>query len=140
MGKNRGMNAGIDSGLDATLGIELQTLEPDRVVATMPITKGHLQPYGFLHGGATAALAEHVASFGANLNLKPGQAAFGLEIHTTHLRKKRDGTLIATATPVHRGRRIQVWRIEIEDEKGRRVAVAQCTLAVVPLDSDPPGA
>jgi len=131
------MGEGIDNGLAATLGIELKTLKPDRVVATMPITAGHLQPYGFLHGGATAALAEHVASIGANLNLEPGQAAFGLEIHTTHLKKKRTGTLTATATPVHRGRRIQVWRIEIEDEKGRRVAVAQCTLAVVPLDSKP---
>ncbi len=127
-------------GLGATLKIAFETLEPDRVVATMPITEGHLQPFGFLHGGATAALAEHVASFGANLNLAPGEAAFGLEIHATHLRKKRGGTLTATATPVHRGRRIQVWRIEIEDEEGRRVAVAQCTLAVVPLDSRGPGA
>ncbi len=130
----------MDAGLGKTLGIEIKELEPDRVVATMPVGEGHRQPFGYLHGGATAALAEHVASFGANLNLEPGQGAFGLELHVTHLRKKRSGTVTAVATPEHRGRRIQVWRIEVSDEAGRRVAVGQCTLAVVPLDTGGGGA
>lgn len=118
--------------LSTTLGIELVTVGPDLVVATMAVTPGHLQPQGILHGGASVALAETVASVGANAALaEPGQRVVGLEINANHLRAVRGGTVTATATPVHKGRSTQLWAVEIRDDAGRLVCVSRCTLAVL---------
>lgn len=119
-------------GLADTLGIELLELTPDRVVATMPVDARTRQPFGILHGGASVALAETVASLGALRNIdRTHFAAMGLEINANHLRAKRDGVVRAVATPLHRGRTTQVWTIEITDEAGRLVCVSRCTIAVV---------
>ncbi len=119
-------------GLGQHLGIEIQEASGERVVATMPVTPGHHQPFGYLHGGASVVLAETVASVGAYLAAPKGHAAFGMEINANHLRSVREGTLTATGTPLHTGRATQVWQIDIRDEAGRRVCVSRCTLAVVP--------
>ena len=120
-------------GLAGTLGIRFVELSPERVVATMPVEPRTHQPFGLLHGGASVALAETVASVGAWLNIdREREAAVGLEINANHLRGKRDGTVTATATPYHRGRRTHVWDVRIEDEGGRPVCVSRCTVAVVP--------
>jgi 1,4-dihydroxy-2-naphthoyl-CoA hydrolase len=122
----------LDRGMATTIGIELITLTPDKVIATMPVDHRTLQPFGLLHGGASAALAETVASLGAFLNIDPDkQAAVGVELNANHLRAKRDGIVTATATPIHRGRRTHVWEIRIEDESSRLVCVSRCTLAIV---------
>lgn len=116
----------------ATIGIEFTLLTPDKVVATMPVDDRTRQPYGLLHGGASAAMAETVASVAAALNIDMSkQAVVGLELNANHLRGKTDGLVTATATPLHRGRRTQVWEIRIEDESHRLVCVSRCTLAVV---------
>ncbi len=118
--------------LIATLGICVTEATPDRVVATMPVTPAHHQPFGILHGGASVALAETVASIGGCVSLNPETAyAVGLEINANHLRPVRDGVLSAVATPSHKGRRTHVWNVEIRDERGRLVCVSRCTLAVV---------
>ena len=119
--------------LGRTLGIELVEAGPDRVVATMPVEPRHHQPLGYLHGGATVALAETVASVGAYLAAPEGHTAFGQEINANHLRSVREGLLTATGTPIHVGRTSQVWGIEVRDEDGRMVCISRCTLAVVPL-------
>ena len=120
-------------GLAVALGIEIQQLSRERVVATMPVDDRTRQPFGLLHGGASIALAETVASFGAIMNVDRERfVAVGLEINGNHLRAKTDGTLRATAVPVHVGRSTQVWSIEIADEEGRLVCVSRCTLAIVP--------
>jgi uncharacterized protein (TIGR00369 family) len=114
------------------LGIEITTLSADRVVATMPVDQRTQQPFGLLHGGASAALAETVASLGAYMNVdQETQAAVGVELNANHLRGKTDGIVTATATPVRRGRTIHVWDIRIEDEESRLVCVSRCTLAIV---------
>ncbi|MGK2963603.1 MAG: hotdog fold thioesterase [Gemmatimonadaceae bacterium] len=119
------------------IGIELKLMTPDKVVATMPVDDRTLQPFGILHGGASAALAETVASIGAYLNVdEETQAAVGLELNANHLRAKRAGTVTATATPLHRGRRTQVWEVRIEDEEGRLVCVSRCTLAIIERSAD----
>jgi 1,4-dihydroxy-2-naphthoyl-CoA hydrolase len=118
-------------GLAAALGIAFEEMTPDRVVATMPVTPRHLQPFGYLHGGANVVLAETVASVGGNLAAEEGQAVFGLEINANHVRPKRDGMLWAVGERLHRGRTTQIWQIRIEDEDGRLVSIARCTLAVV---------
>jgi uncharacterized domain 1 len=114
------------------LGIEITTLSADKVVATMPVDQRTQQPFGLLHGGASAALAETVASLGAYMNVdQETQAAVGVELNANHLRGKTEGIVTATATPVRRGRTIHVWDIKIEDEESRLVCVSRCTLAIV---------
>lgn len=123
----------LEDTLGHTLGIEVVEAGPDRCVATMPVTPRHHQPLGYLHGGASVALAETVASVGAFLAADEGHTAFGQEINANHLRSVKDGTLTAVATPVHVGRTSQVWGVEVRDERGRLVCVSRCTLAVVPI-------
>ena len=121
--------------LDKTLGIEYVELEAGRVVATMPVGPRVHQPFGYLHGGASVALAESVASVGANMTaMAEGKVAFGLEINANHLRPVRDGLLRAIGTPLHQGRTTQVWEIRIEDEEARLVCVSRCTVALVARD------
>lgn len=119
--------------LGDTLGIEIVEGGPERVVATMPVEPRHHQPLGYLHGGASVALAETVASVGGYLAAAEGHTAFGMEINANHLRPVREGLLTATGTPVHLGRTTQVWAVEIRDEAGRLICVSRCTLAITPL-------
>lgn len=123
---------GLERGMADAIGIELIVLTKDKVVGTMPVDDRTRQPFGLLHGGASAALAETVASIGAYLNIDgETQAAVGVELNANHLRGKTSGVVTATATPLHRGRRTQVWDIRIEDEEGRLVCASRCTLAIV---------
>lgn len=113
------------------LGIEFAELEPERVVATMPVDERHVQPLGFLHGGISVTLAESVATVGAWLNCPEGKVAFGSEINASHLRPKREGTLTAVGTPVQIGRTNQIWEVHIRDEDEKPVCISRCRLAVV---------
>ena len=122
-----------DDNLPAKLGIEIVELTDDRVVATMPVDARTRQPFGILHGGASVALAETVASLGATGRIdRRAFVAVGQEINANHLRPKSEGVVTATATPVHVGRSSQVWSISIADEAGRLVCISRCTVAVVP--------
>lgn len=121
--------------LGTTLGMKFVEMTPERVVVTMPITPSHHQPFGYLHGGASVALAETVASLGASLNAPPGKLVFGLEINANHIRSRRSGLLTATGTPIHVGQTTQVWEIKIADEDGKLVCISRCTLAVVPAEA-----
>ncbi|MBA3943743.1 MAG: hotdog fold thioesterase [Herpetosiphonaceae bacterium] len=125
-------------GLITLLGIEFHETTTERIVATMPVTPNHHQPFGFLHGGASMALAETVASVGGFINCPPGRAAFGLEINANHLRPVRSGTLTAVGTPLHRGQTTQVWEIKISDERSRLVCISRCTVAIVVQEPDAP--
>ena len=119
-------------GLPDALGIEIVELSGRRVVATMPVDQRTRQPFGILHGGASVALAETVASLGASAALDSNDhVAVGMEINANHIRPKREGVVRATATPVHIGAKTQVWAIDIVDEEGRLICVSRCTLAVV---------
>lgn len=120
-------------GLAATLGIRFVELTPERVVAHMTVEPRVHQPFGLLHGGASVALAETVASVGAWLHIdRTQQAAVGLEINANHVRGLRDGVVTATATPAHVGRSTHVWDVRIVDEADRLVCISRCTIAVVP--------
>ncbi len=120
-------------GLADALGIEVRELSPSRVVATMPVDQRTRQPFGILHGGASIALAETVASLGATANVDRKEfAAVGLEINANHVRAKRDGYVTATATPAHIGRTTHVWDIRIVDEEDRLVCMSRCTIAIRP--------
>jgi len=127
------LDAAPTRGLADKLGIEIVELTRQRVIATMPVDDRTRQPFGILHGGASVALAETVASLGAVMNVDfETSSAVGLEINANHIRAKRDGIVRATATPFHVGRSTQVWDIRIVDEDDRPICVSRCTLAVVP--------
>lgn len=133
-----GARALLTRGLAAALGIEVQAADRDRVVLTMPVDDRTRQPFGYLHGGASVALAETAVSIAAWFNVdRSSQAAFGLEINANHVRSKVDGVVHAVATPIHRGNSTQVWSVEIRDEEERLVCVSRCTLAVVPKRGAP---
>ena len=120
-----------------TLGIKLVELTRERVVATMPVDDRTRQPFGILHGGASVALAETVASLAATMNVDLERFyVVGIEINANHIRAKKEGLVTGTATPVHVGRSTQVWEVRIVDEEQRLVCVSRCTLAVVPRSPD----
>lgn len=124
--------------LGDTLGIELLWVTPDCVRARMNVTRALHQPFGLLHGGASLALAETVASIGGWLNVNQDtEIAVGLELNANHLRPVREGYVQAEASPLHRGRTTQVWEIRITDPQGHLTCISRCTLAVAPRPASP---
>ena len=119
------------------LGIETVELSASRVVMEVPVTPKVHQPYGLLHGGVSALLAETAASFGGLLASPPGHHVVGIEINASHLRAMRSGTLRAVATPIRVGRTVQVWDVALDDEHGRAICRARCTVAVVRSEGSP---
>lgn len=118
-----------------TLGVRLIEATPDKVVLEMDVGPAVHQPFGILHGGASAVIAESAASMGAYMNCEPDkQYCVGTDLNISHLRAKRDGVVRATATPVRKGRTMHVWQIDVTQEDGKQVAVARCTLAIRDLD------
>jgi uncharacterized protein (TIGR00369 family) len=118
----------------STLGIEIVEASKERVVGRMPVGPKVHQPFGLLHGGASVALAETVASTAGWMQVDhEKETVVGLEINANHLRAKRDGVVTAVATPVHIGRKTHVWDVRITDEEGKLVCISRCTLAVVPV-------
>jgi 1,4-dihydroxy-2-naphthoyl-CoA hydrolase len=117
------------------LGLELLETGPDRLVARIPV-EGNTQPYGVLHGGATAALCETIASLGTALAAGPGKVVMGVELNVNHIRAVRDGHVIATGTPLHVGRTTAVWDMKVHDDEGRLVAVSRLTLSIRAVSPD----
>lgn len=116
-----------------TLGITFTSFKTDEVKGTMPVDQHTVQPFGVLHGGASVALAETLASIGAWLNIRAkGKTAVGIEINANHLRPVKKGTRVnATAVPVQRGQRIHVWETKIYTPDDKLVCISRCTLAIV---------
>lgn len=114
-----------------TLGIRVVDVDADRVVLEMDVEPRVHQPMGLLHGGASAVLAESAASIGAYMSCEPQQQyAVGIDLNISHLRAVRSGTIRASATPIRKGRTLQVWRIDLVDQDGAPVAASRCTLAL----------
>jgi 1,4-dihydroxy-2-naphthoyl-CoA hydrolase len=119
------------------LGMEWIELAPERLAARIPV-ETNTQPLGLLHGGASAALAETLASVGAWLN-DPSKLVLGIELKVNHLRSASRGWITAEATPLHRGRTTQLWEIRLADEEGRMTAFATCTLLTRDPSRNVPG-
>ena len=122
-------------GLPELLGIRIEEASGDRVVAVCPVTPALHQPYGLVHGGVYAALAETAASYGAAVWLGDRGRTFGISNHTDFLRPVREGTLRAEATPLARGRTTQLWQVAISDDRDRLVAHGRVRL--INLDAMP---
>jgi 1,4-dihydroxy-2-naphthoyl-CoA hydrolase len=125
------------NSIHSLLGVEVLEATAERVVLRIPVDWKVHQPYGILHGGVSALLAESAASLGAALAAGPDKGVVGIELNASHLRSLRDGHLTATATPVRAGRTVQVWGITLTDDDGRKICESRCTVSV--LDSPPPG-
>ena len=123
------LGGALEGTLIRRLGIEVLEAGPDRVVARMPVA-GNVQPFGLLHGGATAALCETVGSVGASLAAAPDRTAVGIELNINHLRAVTDGSVIATGIVLRAGRSIAVWDVRVHDDGGGLVAAGRLTLAI----------
>lgn len=113
------------------LEMELVELTKDAASVRMPVNEKTRQPFGYLHGGASVALAEQTASIAATKHVDANEIAFGLEINANHIASVRDGYVLATATPIHIGRTTHVWQVEIRSEADNKlIAISRCTLAI----------
>lgn len=114
-------------GLSKTLGMHfISTPEPDTLQATMKVDERNRQPFGFLSGGASLALAENVAGIGS-LALCPGQIAVGINVSGTHVQAVSEGdTVTAFAKIVHKGRTLHTWQVDIKNTAGEVI----CTVLV----------
>lgn len=114
------------------LGIEFTAMTHEYLEATMPVNNHTRQPYGILHGGASAALSETVGSVAASLCIdKDKFICVGLEINCNHVRSKKDGIVTAKASPLHIGATTHVWDIKIHDERQKLVCISRLTMAIL---------
>lgn len=121
------------ASLPGHIGIEFVGRGDDWLKARMPVDRRTHQPYGRLHGGASVALAETVASMAASLTVDPAQSAVvGMEINANHIRPVRDGFVYGVAKAEALGRTTQVWTIRITDEADKLVCLSRITMAVIP--------
>ena len=124
---------GLPSGANVhdLLGVDVVEASADRVVLRVEVGPKVHQPYGILHGGVSALLAEGAASYGGAISVAPEHIVVGTALNCSHLRSMSEGVLTATATPIRKGRTVQVWGINLTDERDRLIAVARCTLQVL---------
>lgn len=125
------LNALSRNTLMEPLGIVFTELGADYLRATMPVDARTHQPYGLLHGGASAALAETLGSTAAGLCVGEDEGVVGIEINANHLRGVREGVVTGTARPLHVGRSTQVWEMKIENAAGELICISRLTLAVI---------
>ncbi|WP_066588174.1 hotdog fold thioesterase [Cellulomonas timonensis] len=112
------------------MGITILEVAPERAVGTMPV-EGNTQPYGLLHGGASAVLAETLGSLAAAAHAGEGRIAVGIELNATHHRGATSGTVTGTARALHLGSRVATYEIVVEDSESRRVCTARLTCMVM---------
>lgn len=113
-------------GFERAMGLSFTRMSRDEVCAEVPVTPTLMQPYGIVHGGVYASIVETLASAGAALHaMAEGKSSVGLENTTSFVRAVRAGTLVAVATPVHRGRTSQVWEVRISDDAGKLAATGR---------------
>ena len=115
------------------LGIVFTDVGEETLTATMPVDRRTKQPFGIMHGGASAALAETIGSIAANFCIDTDKNyCVGLDINTSHLRKATHGHVKGVARPIHIGKTTQVWEVRIYDEGDR--LVSQSRLTMITLD------
>jgi 1,4-dihydroxy-2-naphthoyl-CoA hydrolase len=126
------LNELCENSLVDNLGIVFVSAEQGRVVAKMPVDRRTIQPFKILHGGASLALAETVASAGSALLIDLSRSnVVGIEVNGNHIGSATSGFVIATAIIVHQGERTHVWNVEIVDETNRKIMVGRVTVMVV---------
>lgn len=118
-------------GFDRLYGLQVLEASPEEVRAEVDVTDDHKQPFGLVHGGVYASIAEALASIGTFLGVHAeGKAAMGLSNHTSFLRPLFGGKIHAVARRRHRGRTTWLWEVDITGDDGKLVAIVRMTIAV----------
>ena len=122
----------INGTMVSALGIEVTDFGDEYICGKMPVDERTKQPFGLLHGGASAALAETLGSMGAGMHVDlEHYSVVGIEINSSHLKAVKEGWVYGKATPIRIGRKIQVWVIDIKDDKDNMICKSRLTLAVI---------
>jgi len=114
------------------LGMQFSELGDNYIKATMPVDERTRQPYGYLHGGASVALAETVGSVASALVIDHSKwLCVGLEINANHIRSAKGGFVTGICTPIHVGASTHVWDIKIYDEQHKLICISRLTVAIL---------
>ena len=115
------------------IGMEFLEVGDDFLKGRIPVDHRTTQPFGILHGGASCVLAETLGSVAAWMTINPDTyRAVGLEINANHIRAVTEGYVVGVCSPMHVGRRTQVWQIDMmEEATGKRTAISRITMAVI---------
>lgn len=123
----------LERTLDGTLGFETLELSPELARGRFPVEDRVKQPFGLVHGGVFAAIAESLCSQATFKGVAgDGMTAQGLANHTSYLRPILGGSAHAEARCRHRGRTTWVWEVDVTDDEGRLCAISRVTIAVRP--------
>lgn len=127
-----GPSTGPLPGFDGLIGTVIDELTPDRVIAHVELGPRHHQPFGIVHGGVYCALVEVVGSIAGSLNAPEGKIVVGVNNNTHFLASMSEGTVVATATPISRGRTQQLWNVDVvRASDDRLVATGQLRLQAI---------
>jgi uncharacterized protein (TIGR00369 family) len=122
----------MEQTLDGILGFEVLEMDADRATARFEVQNRHRQPFGIVHGGVYASLAEGLASGATYMQVaQDGKIAVGSSNYTSFLRPVSEGIVTADARALHSGRTSWVWGVEFMTEAGKRCAISRVTLAVI---------
>jgi len=126
------LNSLCDNTMGEQIGIVFTELSDDYIKATMPVDHRTHQPYGLLHGGASAALAETLGSVASALVIDQEKfICVGIEINANHVRGVKSGIVTGTCSPIHVGATTHVWDIRIHDERDKLVCISRLTVAIL---------
>jgi 1,4-dihydroxy-2-naphthoyl-CoA hydrolase len=119
--------------LPGHLGIEIVSVEPERIVCRTPVRKELLAPNGYLHAGAVVTIADSICGYGSIVNLPEGSVGFTtIELKSNFLGTAREGAVLCEAKPVHLGRNTHVWDARVSAEgSDRLIALFRCTQMVL---------
>lgn len=122
-----------NANMGTHLGFEFTEISDGVLKGRLPVDHRTTQPFGILHGGASCVLSETLGSVAAWMTINPEtHRAVGLEINANHIRAVTEGAVIGTCTPMHTGRRTQVWQTDITEEAtGKRVCISRLTVAII---------
>jgi len=127
------INQSVQNTMTSTIGIEITDLGEDFICGKMPVDYRTKQPFGFLHGGASVALAETLGSIGGGIKVyNNSETVVGIEINANHLKSVKDGWVHGKAISIRIGKKIQVWEIKIANEENELICISRLTLAVMP--------
>ena len=126
------VNDSFQETMMSVLGIEITDFGESFVSGKMPVDNRTKQPFGLLHGGASAAFAETLGSIGAGKHVDLEEySVVGVELNSSHLKAVRTGWVFGKATPIRVGRTIQVWGIDIKNQEDDLICKSRLTLAVI---------
>lgn len=121
----------LEETIDGTLGITYEAGEDGKVVGRMPVENCVRQPYGIVHGGAYAVLAESMTSAATYMGVREdGKIALGMSNQTQLMRPVASGNVNAEAVAIHTGRTTWVWDVTMRDDDGNTCAVSRVVVAV----------